>query len=229
MPGGVRWVRLALAAAASAVTAVAALGQVGVLPAGSTPASATASLAATTTTTASPAPTRSSRADGAARTVRQAETREAPPTPQVGRLVEERTDARPPAAPDASGRGRRVVFDQTRQRVWLVGRGETVRRTYLVSGSVTDNLDPGTYAVYSRSRHAWGIDDSGTMGFFVRFTRGENAAIGFHDIPVLDGRPLQGSDELGTPTSHGCIRQERSDAKALWTFAPLGTTVVVTA
>jgi len=133
------------------------------------------------------------------------------------------------ALPSRSGTGRRVVFSEGLQRVWLVGRGGEVQRTYLVSGSVYDNLDPGTYSVYSRSEQAWGIDDSGTMKYFVRFTQGDNAAIGFHDIPVDDGHRVQGFDQLGTPQSHGCIRQKRSDARALWAFAPLGTTVVVTA
>ena len=40
---------------------------------------------------------------------------------------------------------------------------------------------------------------------------------------------MQTVDELGTPLSHGCIRQQRADAIALWEFAPLGTKVVVTA
>ncbi len=131
------------------------------------------------------------------------------------------------ALPEDSGEGRRVVFSEESQRVWLVGEGDRVERTYLVSGSLTDNLQPGTYAVYSRSERAWGIDDSGTMRHFVRFTRGARAAIGFHDIPVSGGRPLQTEAELGTPQSHGCIRQSPEDAVALWDFAPLGTTVVV--
>ncbi len=131
--------------------------------------------------------------------------------------------------PTASGSGRRVVFSQSRQRVWLVAGGGAVRRTYLVSGSIYDNLDPGTYSVFSRSGQAWGIDDSGAMKYFVRFAHGDNAAIGFHDIPVSDGRPVQRVADLGTPESHGCIRQRRADAIALWRFAPLGTTVVVTA
>ncbi len=132
--------------------------------------------------------------------------------------------------PSGSGDGRRVVFDIDTQRVWLVGQrhGEdVVRRTYLVSGSVTDNLQPGSYEVYSKSTHAVGIDDSGTMRYMVRFAHGSNAAIGFHDIPVLDGRLVQGRDDLGTPQSHGCIRQWRPDARALWRFAPVGTSVVV--
>ncbi len=132
------------------------------------------------------------------------------------------------ALPGASGSGKRVVFDISDQRVWLVDGDDEVRRTYLVSGSLTDNLHSGTYAVYSRSRHAVGIDDSGVMEYFTRFTRGANAAIGFHSIPTKDGKPLQTREQLGTPQSHGCIRQALPDAKQLWSFAPVGTKVVVT-
>ena len=131
--------------------------------------------------------------------------------------------------PPDSGEGRRVVFDQGAQRVWLVAADGTVRRTYLVSGSAEDNLDPGSYEVYSRSERAWGIDDSGTMKFMVRFAHGERAAIGFHDIPYKDGDLVQSRAELGTPLSSGCVRQWRPDAKALWAFAPVGTPVVVVA
>jgi len=135
-----------------------------------------------------------------------------------------------PSVPPGAGDGRRIVFSQGQQRVWLVGEDETVERTYLVSGSVYDNLEPGTYAVYSRSEQAWGIDDSGSMRYFVRFTEGDNGgAIGFHDIPVSNGEPVQTKDQLGTPQSHGCIRQRPQDAVALWQFAPVGTEVVVTA
>ena len=105
-----------------------------------------------------------------------------------------------------------------------------MKRTYLVSGSVTDNLQPGTYSVYSRSRWAVGVDDSGVMQYFVRFTQGPTgAAIGFHTIPTRNGVPLQTRAQLGTPQSHGCIRQATPDAVALWSFAPDGTKVVVVA
>lgn len=132
--------------------------------------------------------------------------------------------------PADSGEGRRVVFSQSRQRVWLVGGRDQVQRTYLVSGSVLDNLEPGSYAVYSKSRWAVGIDDSGVMEYFVRFAQGPSgAAIGFHTIPTKDGKPLQAKGQLGTPQSHGCVRQRTADAIALWDFAPVGGSVVVTA
>jgi lipoprotein-anchoring transpeptidase ErfK/SrfK len=132
--------------------------------------------------------------------------------------------------PAGSGEGKRVVFSEGRQRVWLVNEDGSIARTYLVSGSIYDNLEPGAFNVYSRSEDAWGVDDSGSMKYFVRFTQGDTgAAIGFHDIPVKNGLPAQSESQLGTPMSHGCIRQRRSDAVALWEFAPLGTSVIVTA
>ena len=212
-----RYGRMTVAASSVGVTAIAVLGGVGALPsaADESTASGRAAIEAVAETVDAPA--------GSPRIV-------ATGIRWTADGLEKRTSPAPlDALPEGSGSGRRVVFSEGQQRVWLVEKDGTVARTYLVSGSVYDNLDPGTYTVYSRSEQAWGIDDSGTMRYFVRFTQGDNAAIGFHDIPVDDGAKVQTVDELGTPLSHGCIRQRRSDAKALWAFAPLGTTVVVTA
>jgi L,D-transpeptidase catalytic domain len=135
-----------------------------------------------------------------------------------------------PAIPASSGHGKRIVFDQSDQRVWLVGRKGHLARTYLVSGSIHDNLSPGSYEVYSKSPHAVSFDGRETMRHMVRFTQGQHAAIGFHDIPRRpNGSLVETRDQLGTPLSAGCIRQWEPDAKALWRFAPVGTKVVVVA
>ena len=135
------------------------------------------------------------------------------------------------ALPTGSGHGRRAVFDQSDQRVWIVGSNGNVERTYPVSGSDENNLKPGTYHVYGKSRWAIGIDDSGTMQYFVRFAHGTDngASIGFHSIPTKNGKPLQTVAQLGERLSHGCIRQKTADAIAMWDFASVGTTVVVVA
>jgi lipoprotein-anchoring transpeptidase ErfK/SrfK len=212
-----RYGRIAVFTASATVTGIAVLGGFGLLPSGPEDASAASGSIAP-----SSAEGRSSRdTDDRRATV----VRNAPVQPRMT----VREDA-VPALPADSGAGRRVVFSESEQRVWLVSDAGDVLRTYLVSGSATDNLDPGTYQVYSRSRYAVGIDDSGTMEYFVRFTQGDaGAAIGFHTIPVDDGAPVQTTAQLGTPLSHGCVRQRTTDAIALWDFAPLGTTVVVTA
>ena len=233
----IRYKRLTAAGASCAITAVALLGGAGVIPAEEARPVAQATLAS-----AGDAEPRAlddagvaAGADADTATPRERGTgAEAAPRRDeqefrslASQRKAEELRAEALAVPADSGEGRRVVFDQSAQRVWLVGREGRVLRTYLVSGSVEDNLDPGTYEVYSRSVKAWGIDDGGTMNYMVRFAYGKRAAIGFHDIPVKDGEKVQTRSELGTALSGGCIRQWRPDAKALWEFAPQGTTVVV--
>lgn len=142
-------------------------------------------------------------------------------------------DAKPPATaplPAASGSGRRVVYDISDQQVWLVEADGGIAQSHPVSGSRYDQVEPGVYEVYSTSRRATGWHGTETMEHMVRFTRGERAAIGFHSIPVSadTGEPVQTLAELGTPLSDGCVRQAADDAAALFDFAPVGTTVVVT-
>jgi lipoprotein-anchoring transpeptidase ErfK/SrfK len=216
-PARPRYTRLGAAGVSLTVTLVALLGGVGVLPVEPRPSAAAAGL-----------PQSAQRDASASRDALALASEVRDPG---GRSPDHSVDEqlRLPTVPANSGTGRRVVFAMADQRVWLVDDGDVVRRTYLVSGSVTDNLAPGTYEVYSKSEQAWGIDDSGTMRYMVRFAHGHNAAIGFHDIPVDDGERVQTRAELGTPRSHGCIRQWRPDAKALWDFAPVGTEVAVVA
>jgi lipoprotein-anchoring transpeptidase ErfK/SrfK len=220
-----RYSRVAAAALSLTVTLVALLGAVGVLPVDS--ARRGADPAGDAAQAAPPAAGQPGTTDTSASTSR------------TGRSTVARDDAAAAAAvadvqtatalPAASGQGRRVVFSKSAQRVWLVDRDGEVEATYLVSGSLTENLAPGSYDVYSRSRWAVGIEDSGVMQYFVRFAHGRNAAIGFHSIPTKNGVPLQTVAQLGTPQSHGCIRQKLSDAVRMWDFAPVGTDVVVVA
>jgi hypothetical protein len=216
-----RYGRLGAAGSALLVTLVTLLAGTGVLPAGS---SAAASSGRSNVESGTSGPAARLATVTIPETVRTASPSADPASGQASST----------ALPADTGTGKRVVFDMSEQRVWLVdpasaGATDDVTRTYLVSGSLTNNLSPGTFEVYSHSRWAVGIDDSGVMEYFVRFTRGANAAIGFHSIPTKNGRPLQTVAQLGTPQSHGCIRQQLTDAKALWAFAPVGTKVVVTA
>jgi hypothetical protein len=140
------------------------------------------------------------------------------------------SSAQPIALPHDSGTGKRIVFDVSAQRVWLVDADNSVERTYLVSGSKFDNLQNDTYQVTSRSRYATAYNSDETMNYMVRFAMGRTSPIGFHSIPALpDGTLVEDRSELGAPASDGCIRQWITDARALWNFAPVGTTVVVRA
>jgi lipoprotein-anchoring transpeptidase ErfK/SrfK len=133
-------------------------------------------------------------------------------------------------APANSGSGRRVIYAKRAQRVWQMNDDGSIARTYRVSGRM-DQPNPGSYQVWSRSAYTCSIGNSATcMRWMVRFAHGpEGDNIGFHEIPRNNGRPLQSDAQLGTPLSHGCVRQSTADAQAMWAFAGIGTVVVVVA
>lgn len=134
-----------------------------------------------------------------------------------------------PSVPADSGSGRRIVYSNSGQRVWLVEENGQVFDSYLVSGRINTPA-PGTYAVFSKSPLAWAGHDGITMKHMVRFAHGRSLAIGFHSIPTYsNGAPMQTVDQLGTYRSSGCVRQRVDKAKQLYDWSPIGLTVVVLA
>jgi hypothetical protein len=133
----------------------------------------------------------------------------------------------PPPYPDV-GYGKRVIYGNDAQRMWLVDDYGQLVDTYLVSGR-SNVPAPGTYHVYSKSASAWAGHGGITMKWMVRFAHGSSGlAIGFHAIPVYaNGQPMQTEAQLGTYQSAGCVRQANDKARALYDWAPIGTTVIV--
>lgn len=148
----------------------------------------------------------------------------------LGAEQQVRCDRRP--AP-ATGQGRRVVVSQQQNYVWLVrADGST-----LAEGGMIDNtreLRPGRYDVGSlcgrRAKIRMNTDYSGRL-WLPYFTRFANCGVGFHRIPLAraTGAPIHPEWLLGTDarTSSGCLRLSQRLAKRLWSFAGVGTRVVV--
>lgn len=130
-----------------------------------------------------------------------------------------------PAVPEGSGEGRRIVYSNGQQRVWLVEEDGTVARSHLVSGR-RNFPRSGTFSVFSKSPQT--RSGAVRMQYMVRWHQTRRLAVGFHSIPVdRRGRMIQGEAQLGTPRSAGCVRQRLDDARFLWDWTPIGTTVVV--
>ena len=134
-----------------------------------------------------------------------------------------------PALPENSGSGRRIVYSRLGQRVWAVDRTGTVVRSWLVAGSKYSNEEPGVHKVYSKSERSTAWNGKAWLSLMVRYQKTDIGAIGFHGIPihVADNTPYMTEAELGQRLSGGCQRQANTDAKFMWDFATIGTTVVV--
>lgn len=125
------------------------------------------------------------------------------------------------------GSGRRIIYTNGGQRVWMINATGELHKTHQVTGR-RGIPAVGRYKVYSMSRYAWAPYDGITMEFMVRFARGE-WPYGFHSIPVWpDKKPLQVPAKLGTHGSGGCVRQLWDDAEAVFGWSTIGTRVIVT-
>ncbi|MFQ5967474.1 MAG: L,D-transpeptidase [Acidimicrobiia bacterium] len=134
-----------------------------------------------------------------------------------------------PPVPADTGSGRRIVYDKSDQRIWIISETERVLDSYLVSGKLSEPR-PGTYRVYSKSPNAVAFYQGITMKWMVRFAYGSvnGISIGFHDLPLYaDGTPMMTHEQFGTPLSGGCVRQPDHKARSLYAWADIGTTVVV--
>ncbi len=132
-----------------------------------------------------------------------------------------------PPLPPNSGGGRRVVYANGAQRIWLVEANGVVSNSFRVSGRL-GSPPPGTYAIASKSE----MSSAGSLRlpYMSRFYQASSGKwIGFHGIPLRpDGSPIQSNEQLGTPLSHGCVRMHQEEVKVVWAFTPVGTKVVVT-
>lgn len=173
----------------------------------------TTSSTSSTTSTVVPAPT-------AAQTALQYPTR-ALRFPPYTRL-------NPPQLPNKSGSGRRVIYKNSLQWVWVVDAQNTVVRVMPVSGR-RGVPTPGEYKVNSQSLRSYSLDYEGVwFNNMTRFALGPAGGnIGFHAIPTKNSKVLQTEEQLGSFQGSGCIRMSPQDAKFIFDFAKPGTKVVV--
>ncbi|MEU4088412.1 hypothetical protein ACWD4F_01290 [Streptomyces aureus] len=125
----------------------------------------------------------------------------------------------PNALPLPSGSGARVVYSLGADRVWLVGGGNKVKRTFEVTPGTVDPA-AGSYAVTTRAGAVTGSDGT-QIEHVVRFTLVNGVAIGF-------SAAVNGSTDAPDPDKKlGGIRASRADGNAMWAFATVGAKVVV--
>lgn len=147
--------------------------------------------------------------------------------------------ANPRPLPEKSGKGKRIVFQNSLNWVWIVNENEEVVKSVPVSGR--DGVPKaGKYRVMSKSEFSQSIFfPEIKMKWSVRFAISPNGknTISFHSIPTCAWEgghcspvgPMQTVEQLGTFQSGGCVRMLDVDAEFLYNFVEVGTRVLVLA
>ena len=138
---------------------------------------------------------------------------DAPPMPPNSRLAGSDSSTTVPAS--ACGRSTRTSASSA--------RGSS-------PGSKYANELPGVHKVYSKSEVSTAWNGKAYLPLMVRWLDTEHRRDRLprrSRLHVEDGSPYMTDAELGQRLSGGCQRQANVDAKFMWDFADIGTTVVV--
>ncbi len=170
-------------------------------------------------------------------TIPETTTTTAPGPTTTTVVVYSRENPRP--VPEKSGTGRRIVFANKANWVWIIEEDGTVTLSVPVSGREFVPT-PKTYKVFSKSEFSQStVFPEIKMKWSTRFAISPNGknTIAFHEIPTCAWTGghcnkkglMQTEEQLGTFQSGGCIRMASRDAEFLYNWVEMGTKVVVLA
>lgn len=121
--------------------------------------------------------------------------------------------------------GKYIDISLEHQNMVLFENGEFVDAYLVSSGKKGFDTPKGTYRVENKTPRAW----SGTYGLFMPWWMAliPNGKIGIHELPIWPNGYREGSNHLGVPVSHGCVRLGVGPAKRVYEWADIGTPVII--
>lgn len=129
-----------------------------------------------------------------------------------------------------AGKGKRIIVDLSEQKLKLIENGRVISVRTISTGKWLTPTPTGEYKTRNKIVTAYSKPYGLYMEYWMAFTA--DGSYGLHSLPYWKlgngGRLYEGANHLGTPVSHGCIRQSLADAKSLYDWAPVGTPVTIT-
>lgn len=124
---------------------------------------------------------------------------------------------------------RYIEIDLAKQRLSVFRLGRKLGEYRVSTGKWSMPTPTGTFTTRNKIRTAYSRRYRLYMDYWMAIT--PDGAYGIHALPywVLKNgtRVYEGTDHLGTPVSHGCIRLHPSAAKTVYDWASIGTTVII--
>ncbi|MBI5135252.1 L,D-transpeptidase family protein [Candidatus Uhrbacteria bacterium] len=110
------------------------------------------------------------------------------------------------------------------QRMKKILGGVVLAEYPISTGKWKTPTPKGTFKILNKTPRAWSKTYGLYMPWWMAFTRQGH---GIHELPEWPNGYKEGTNHLGTPVSHGCVRLGIGPAKDMYDWAPVGTPVVV--
>jgi len=129
----------------------------------------------------------------------------------------------------AAASGKKIVIDISEQKLTLFENGRPISVRAVSTGKPSMPTPLGTFYTRNKIQTAYSRAYGLYMEYWMAFS--PDGRYGIHSLPYWrlknGGRLYEGANHLGTPVSHGCIRQSLANAKSLYDWAPVGTPVAI--
>lgn len=138
----------------------------------------------------------------------------------------------PTTAPlTAAGVGKKIVISLSKQQLTLYEKGQIMSVRKISSGKWSMPTPTGEFQVKNKIPVAYSKAYGLYMENWMAFS--PDGRYGMHSLPFWKlkngGKLYEGAAHIGTPVSHGCVRQTLADSKTLFDWAPVGTPVSIKA
>lgn len=128
-----------------------------------------------------------------------------------------------------AGTGKKILVSLSKQTLTMFENGQVVSVRRVSTGKWSTPTPPGTYRIYNKIPIAYSKAFGLYMENWMAFQ--PDGSMGLHSLPFWKlkngGRLYEGAAHIGTPVSHGCIRQTLADSKSLSDWTPIGTPVII--
>ena len=129
-----------------------------------------------------------------------------------------------------SARLEQVIEVSLKEQVMTYKIGGVAWLSWPVSTGKPGSQTPaGEFAIVNKALRPWSKAYGLWMPYWLGLGGGKirNGSIGIHELPVWPGGYREGSDHLGRPASHGCIRLGVGPAKYLYERVAPGVPVII--
>lgn len=117
---------------------------------------------------------------------------------------------------------KKVEIDLSQQKLFLFGDGELIKEMPVSTGEKESPTPIGSFRVIYKSVMVYSKIADCWLPFWVGFT--DDGQYGFHELPLC-GQERTGQEEIGVPSSLGCIRLDIENAQNFYNWADINTEV----
>ncbi len=121
--------------------------------------------------------------------------------------------------------GKFIDINVATQVMTIFEDGKALDAYMVSSGKPGMDTPKGNYTIQNKTPRAWSKSYGLYMPYWMALVA--SGKYGIHELPEWPGGYKEGANHLGTPVSHGCVRLGVGPAERVYTWADIGTPVLV--